>query len=93
MIEFARTVFGDDFDESSVVTETRMTFDEWAGGVDETINRLVATGVMAATGLAEAPASQGRQVRARLVQGQSVRERPVRWGRSVPTSSSLVALP
>lgn len=34
MIEFAHTVFGDDFDEGSVVTETRLSFDEWAADVD-----------------------------------------------------------
>ncbi|MGW9183833.1 DEAD/DEAH box helicase [Agromyces sp. NPDC055661] len=30
MIDFARTVFGVEFDESSVVTETRMSCDEWS---------------------------------------------------------------
>lgn len=30
MIDFARTVFGVDFDETSVVTETRMSYEEWA---------------------------------------------------------------
>ncbi|KQM81287.1 DEAD/DEAH box helicase [Agromyces sp. Leaf222] len=40
MIDFARTVFGDDFDESSVVTETRMTYDEWAGNAVEVVTRL-----------------------------------------------------
>lgn len=32
MIGFARTVFGVDFDETSVVTETRMSYDEWSRG-------------------------------------------------------------
>ena len=32
MTGFARTVFGDDFDESSVVTESRLDLDEWTAG-------------------------------------------------------------
>lgn len=32
MIEFAHTVFGEPVDASSVVTETRLTFDEWSDG-------------------------------------------------------------
>ena len=32
MIEFARAVFGDEFDETSVVTESRLSLDEWAAG-------------------------------------------------------------
>lgn len=32
MLEFARTVFGEEFDESAVVTESRLTVDEWAEG-------------------------------------------------------------
>ncbi|MDX8145020.1 DEAD/DEAH box helicase [Lentzea sp. BCCO 10_0061] len=31
MLDFARTVFGEEFDESSVVTEARLTVDEWKG--------------------------------------------------------------
>ena len=31
MLEFARTVFGDDFDEDAVVTESRLSLDEWLG--------------------------------------------------------------
>jgi len=31
MVEFAHTVFGDDFDRTSIVTESRLTIDEWAG--------------------------------------------------------------
>ena len=31
MIEFARTVFGEPFDAACVVTESRLTLDEWAG--------------------------------------------------------------
>ncbi|MFC6287576.1 DEAD/DEAH box helicase [Nocardioides sp. GCM10027113] len=31
MLEFARTVFGDDFDETSVVTESRLDLDDWLG--------------------------------------------------------------
>jgi ATP-dependent helicase YprA (DUF1998 family) len=43
MIGFARTVFGDDFDDSSVVTESRLDLAEWADG---------AAGRVAALGLA-----------------------------------------
>ena len=32
MLEFAGTVFGEEFDESSVVTESRLSVDEWAVG-------------------------------------------------------------
>jgi ATP-dependent helicase YprA (DUF1998 family) len=32
MIGFARTVFGDDFDETSVVTESRLSLAEWTAG-------------------------------------------------------------
>jgi ATP-dependent helicase YprA (DUF1998 family) len=32
MIDFARTVFGDEFDETSVVTESRLSLGEWAAG-------------------------------------------------------------
>ena len=32
MTEFARTVFGDEFDSSSVVTESRLTLAEWSAG-------------------------------------------------------------
>nr|WP_296777423.1 DEAD/DEAH box helicase [Rhodococcus sp. (in: high G+C Gram-positive bacteria)] len=34
MLEFARTVFGDEFDDSSVVTESRETLTEWAAGAE-----------------------------------------------------------
>ena len=37
MIGFARTVFGDDFDASSVVTESRRGLDEWASGAAEMV--------------------------------------------------------
>ena len=40
MTGFARTVFGDDFDESSVVTESRLTLDEWTAGAAATIAAL-----------------------------------------------------
>jgi hypothetical protein len=42
MIGFARTVFGDDFDSRSVVTESRLSLGEWTAG---------AVGTMAALGL------------------------------------------
>lgn len=32
MLDFARTVFGEDFDEEAVVTETRLSLDEWLAG-------------------------------------------------------------
>lgn len=32
MLEFARTVFGEEFEESSVVTESRLSVEEWAQG-------------------------------------------------------------
>jgi ATP-dependent helicase YprA (DUF1998 family) len=39
MIGFARTVFGDDFDETSVVTESRLGLDEWTDtAADEIAN-------------------------------------------------------
>jgi ATP-dependent helicase YprA (DUF1998 family) len=31
MLDFARTVFGEDFDDDAVVTETRLELDEWLG--------------------------------------------------------------
>ena len=34
MISFARTVFGDDFDETSVVTESRLNLDEWTASAN-----------------------------------------------------------
>ena len=40
MTGFARTVFGDDFDESSVVTESRLTLDEWTAGAAATVAAL-----------------------------------------------------
>ena len=40
MIGFARTVFGDDFDETSVVTESRLDLAEWTAGADDRIDAL-----------------------------------------------------
>ncbi|MGH3164576.1 MAG: hypothetical protein ACRDN0_01620, partial [Trebonia sp.] len=37
MIGFARTVFGDDFDEASVVTEARLDLAEWTAGAADTV--------------------------------------------------------
>jgi ATP-dependent helicase YprA (DUF1998 family) len=34
MLDFARTVFGETFGDDAVVTESRMTYDEWAARVD-----------------------------------------------------------
>ena len=31
MLEFARTVFGDEFDDDAVITESRVSVDEWVG--------------------------------------------------------------
>ena len=31
MLDFARTVFGDDFTDDSVITESRLTIDDWVG--------------------------------------------------------------
>jgi len=42
MVEFARTVFGDEFDDHSIITETRLELDEWADGADE---RIASTGL------------------------------------------------
>ena len=40
MIDFASTVFGDDFDETSVVTESRLDLAEWTAGADDRIDAL-----------------------------------------------------
>ena len=40
MIGFASTVFGDDFDETSVVTESRLDLAEWTAGADDRIAAL-----------------------------------------------------
>ena len=40
MIGFARTVFGDDFDETSVVTESRLDLAEWTAGADDRVAAL-----------------------------------------------------
>jgi len=40
MIEFARTVFGDDMDASCVVGEERLTLDEWADGAAAVVEGL-----------------------------------------------------
>ena len=39
MIDFARAVFGDDLDETSVVTESRLSLDEWTGDAADGIDR------------------------------------------------------
>lgn len=39
MVEFAKTVFGDVFDDDSIITETRLSFDEWSAGAQETLTR------------------------------------------------------
>ena len=40
MIDFASTVFGDDFDETSVVTESRLDLAEWTAGAGDRIAAL-----------------------------------------------------
>jgi ATP-dependent helicase YprA (DUF1998 family)/Zn-finger nucleic acid-binding protein len=40
MIGFARTVFGDDFDADSVVTESRLSLDEWTAGAADRVAAL-----------------------------------------------------
>ena len=40
MIGFARTVFGDDFDETSVVTESRLDLAEWTAGAADRVAAL-----------------------------------------------------
>ena len=40
MIDFARTVFGDEFDPAGVVGEERLTLDEWAAGAAEAVAEL-----------------------------------------------------
>ena len=45
MLDFARTVFGEEFGADSVVTETRLSLDEWSRGADRT----AASGSAAAT--------------------------------------------
>ncbi|CAM3470417.1 DEAD/DEAH box helicase [Occultella aeris] len=37
MLDFARTVFGEAFDDGSVVTESRLNLDEWTAGADAAI--------------------------------------------------------
>ncbi|WP_397518900.1 DEAD/DEAH box helicase [Rhodococcus pyridinivorans] len=39
MLEFARTVFGDEFTAESVVTESRLSLDEWVGDAREIVER------------------------------------------------------
>ena len=40
MVDFARTVFGEDFDESCVVTESRLDLAEWVAGAADAVRRL-----------------------------------------------------
>ncbi|MEA9986068.1 DEAD/DEAH box helicase [Subtercola sp. RTI3] len=43
MIEFAHTVFGELFDDDSVITESRLSVDEWSGDATERVE-VIATG-------------------------------------------------
>ncbi|QFZ16961.1 DEAD/DEAH box helicase [Saccharothrix syringae] len=38
MLDFARAVFGEQFDADAIVTETRLSLDEWAAGAAETVS-------------------------------------------------------
>lgn len=40
MVDFAHTVFGEDFDSSSVITEDRLSVTEWSTGAAERVNEL-----------------------------------------------------
>lgn len=63
MLEFARTVFGDEFDEDSVVTESRLSFDEWAADGVPALPELTAADVATALGkLAESDSTNGRSI-------------------------------
>ena len=57
MLEFARTVFGDEFDDSSVVTESRLSVDEWADGAasldPRTDREAIESAVAGASGLTD----------------------------------------
>ncbi|TFB67982.1 DEAD/DEAH box helicase [Cryobacterium sp. Hz9] len=37
MVDFANTVFGDDFDDDSIITETRLTLEDWSAGAHESL--------------------------------------------------------
>lgn len=67
MVDFANTVFGDDFDTDSIITETRLGLDEWSAGAQKVLigQGLLARPVDAAvvTELTEAVAALGDQHR------------------------------
>ena len=58
MIGFARTVFGDDFDADSVVTESRLGLAEWTAGAAD---RVAALGLVAAPPRAGRPGGRERR--------------------------------
>ncbi|MDQ2587311.1 DEAD/DEAH box helicase [Saccharothrix yanglingensis] len=45
MLDFARAVFGERFDADAIVTETRVSLDEWAAGAAETMSAIGLTPV------------------------------------------------
>src|SRR5690625_4653621 len=57
MLDFARTVFGEDIDPEAVITESRLTYDDWAAGA---LDRLRTRGI-------ELPERTGAQADADLV--------------------------
>ncbi|WP_166869341.1 DEAD/DEAH box helicase [Salinibacterium sp. ZJ70] len=76
MIEFARTVFGVPFSPDSVITETRLTIDEWAGqragdsGLEPAaIDREVLAAIREASSMSDA-AMRARAVLAALYRGE-----------------------
>ena len=58
MIGFARTVFGDDFDADSVVTESRLDLAEWTAGAAD---RVAALGLTPRRLVASRPAGRERR--------------------------------
>ena len=101
MIGFARTVFGDEFDETSVVTESRLSLDEWTAGAAEhvaglglTPRRLARADLPAANAAiealgphAEAPRPDARRAR-RLY---DTRRDAIARKRSAATAGALLA--
>ena len=77
MIGFARTVFGDDFDETSVVTESRLGLAEWTAGADDRVaalgltpRRLVRADLASANAaVAELPRADGARPDVRPARG------------------------
>ncbi|MRK01382.1 DEAD/DEAH box helicase [Aeromicrobium sp. S22] len=63
MLEFARTVFGDEFGTDAVVTESRLSADEWIGDVVPTDREVTSTVVEATiAALRDVDSSDGRAI-------------------------------